>query len=285
VIRPPDYWRDRQGRHSFVTTEDIDDLADLLRDLSGAATPATDKALFALGDPKHPYHKAARPALVRACDHWNGENIWLRHPFWFALVRQMLEDTTETGRVYRVENGWLRYTEANTEGSRTLPDSLIDPKLLRGQARECVRDRVATRAADELAGAPAYHPLRTDSEPALRALKEMLDRFQGRLRPLTYEESTKLGRKSFIPDIKPLNRAATADDVATGDAVFHLSGKGKPSGTPLPAWVTLKDKSCGWAVQAEIDATGTTVYGVIFPHGMRAVAQTDVDKVEPAAKK
>jgi hypothetical protein len=286
VIRPPDDGTDRHGRHTFgASFEDIYDLADLLDDLSEAATPAADKALFALGDPKHPHHKAARTALLHARDHWNEGSGWGRHPFWFALARPMLDDATETGRVYRIENGWLKYTEPTRAGASNRPDFLTEPQLLRDEARESVRDRIASIVSDELAGAPVYHVVLKDSELALKSLKEMLDRFHGRLRRLTDEESTKLGEKSFIPDIKPLNRAATADDVATGDAVFHLNGKGKSAEVALPAWITLKDNSCGLAVQAEIGATGATVYGVIFKHGMRTVPQTEVDKVEPVAKK
>ena len=74
----------------------------------------------------------------------------------------MLDDTAETGRVYKIENGWLEFTSPEGHGlSNRLPDSLTDPKLLRGEPRESVRDRIATKVAEALAGAlrvpPAAH--------------------------------------------------------------------------------------------------------------------------------
>jgi hypothetical protein len=273
----------------FWNLDDVGDLTDLVRVLSVAGTPAADQALRALGDPRHPYHKAASTALLRACGHH--ELDWFGHPYWFALARPMFDDATETGRVYKITNRGLEYTgPGNSYGVRGIPDFLRDPKLVRDEAAERIRDRLATEVSEALVGAPPYHPLRTDCDTARRALNEMLGRFDGRLRRVTAAEAKKLsvaGWGAFIPNIKPLNRAATADDVALGDAVFSLNGKGKPSDVALPAWVTLNDKrkTCGLAVQAETGPDGVTVYGVIFAQDMRAVPATEVAQVESVAKK
>jgi hypothetical protein len=93
-------------------------------------------------------------------------------------------------------------------------------------------------------------------------------------------------RPLFIPDIRPLGRPATADDVRAGRAVFHLGGKGKLADQPLPAWVLLKadagkkHPARGLAVQAEVGPDRAVRYGVIFRHAIREVPASEVEGVE-----
>jgi hypothetical protein len=276
--------------HWQTSDEALGELGHVICELAQNNSPAVDRSLWALADPKHPHHRATVALLVRHSSAWQDEEELFRHPYWIAVARQALGDTTLTGRTCKFEDGRLVYAHRwNTQLCLT-PDELADPKVRRDRADERVCDRLAAKLSRSLLGAPAFHPLHVESEGQFAGVVAATGRYERRYRRLTWIETSRLSRFDwrshfFVPDIKPLNRAATADDVASGDAVFHLSGKGKPANVPLPAWVTLKDKSCGLAVQAEIDATGTTVYGVICKSGMRAVPESEVDKVEPVAKK
>ena len=271
---------------------DLGCLGELLCVLSKAQTPFADRALLALADPKHPYHRATCDAIF-AVNAFHDTAAWIRHPFWLLIARRMLDDTTPTGRVYKVENDWLHYKQSGGNGMMSLPDSLADAKLRKAEASERVCDRIGINVSCMVAGLPPFHPMRIDSEQALDAIKTLLDRFAQRIRPLNYQDSQKLRLSSFdaafIPDIKPLAQAATADDIIAGRAIFHLSGKGQAAGIALPAWVELRKNANdeavrGYAVQAEIGADGTIIYGVIFRHGMRAVPAAEVEKVEPVKK-
>jgi hypothetical protein len=90
----------------------------------------------------------------------------------------------------------------------------------------------------------------------------------------------------FMPDIRPLNRAATADDVKAGKAIFHLSGKGKPAEIRLPAVAIRKaDANNKQAprlliVQAEVDSDGEMMCGVISREAMRALPRSELQDVK-----
>lgn len=96
----------------------------------------------------------------------------------------------------------------------------------------------------------------------------------------------------YVPELPPLERGATPEDVKTGKAIFHLDGKGIPVALVLPALGQLKDVGAQAddgprlvvIVQAEAAADGAVTYGVIGKNFMRAVSQKDVPDVKPLAQ-
>jgi hypothetical protein len=73
----------------------------------------------------------------------------------------------------------------------------------------------------------------------------------------------------------------------TGRAVFHLAGKGKLPDVELPARGTYRPAAKGKAprccliVQAERDAKGEVLYGVIERHAVRMLSARDLVEVTP----
>jgi hypothetical protein len=96
------------------------------------------------------------------------------------------------------------------------------------------------------------------------------------------------GLVQYLPDVPPLARAATAEDVAAGRAPFHLSGQGAPANVALPAvgkWRIQGADADGaqrvLIVQAEQDSAGKITYGLFAPHGPHSVTAGEVSDVEP----
>jgi hypothetical protein len=123
--------------------------------------------------------------------------------------------------------------------------------------------------------------LLADAEKRFGRIKAHLALYAGRFRRSTAAEREAVGG-GFIPDIRPLGRAATAADVKAGRAVFHLDGKGKPLTLKLPAVAELKGGK-GLIVQAET-LDGKPVYGVILREEIRRVEAKEVVKVTPLPK-
>src|SRR5262245_10756365 len=268
---------------------DVSELIGLIEALSRARTTAADRALYALADSKHPYHST----VVRLARR-EGPVILMEsnysHPFWLALFRPALDDTTATGKVYRITGDQVSYRSERGVGSSSIPEELADPKSRRDQAEARVCDEAAARVSELLAGAPRFHILRNDRDEALTTTKLLLDRFKGRFRLADRRERDELGASPFsplfLPDIRPQGKPATADDVKAGRAVFHLDGKGKVADQKLPAWVMLKSDlgskhpPRGLVVQAEIGPGGAVRYGVIFRHAVCEVLAADVEGLE-----
>jgi hypothetical protein len=158
-------------------------------------------------------------------------------------------------------------------------------------AEESVADLAAARLHFLMSGLPNPHPLRSDHDQILLEMGKILGRHSRGLRAMTEIESSRFdtwrGGFGFIPDIRPLGRPATADDVRAGRAVFSLSGQGTVAESKLPGWIILKKEAkarrpdYGLVVQAEKDPRGKLVYGVIFRHEMRSVAEDEVDRLLP----
>jgi hypothetical protein len=139
-------------------------------------------------------------------------------------------------------------------------------------------------------GLPVYHPLFKDADKRLDTLKVAFDRFAGKYRRPTGFERHCLDLSpfspTFVPDIKPLGRAATADDVKAGLAVFHLDGKGKPADLKLPAVAGLKkeekNERAGKVVivQAEVSPDGAVTYGILSSDGIRTVAASELTEIK-----
>jgi hypothetical protein len=255
------------------------ELEEFVRALIEHPLPDADRVLFALAAPDHPWgDMVARSVLT-------GDSVFDRHPVCLAVLRRALDDSTLTGRDYYLRSDEIELTGPDRKPVRTkLPPSKPEPSGWVEHAAERERDGAAERLAGLVAGAPRYHPLHRDADRILADVRAILDRYQ--FRRMTRAEAWRFGFHSretgFVPDIPPLRRPATADDVAAGLAVFHLDGKGSAAHVTLPTWVALKGRSFteGLVVQAEVGPDGHVVYGAIFRHGIRAVRADEVERID-----
>lgn len=285
--------------------------------LAGWQSDDADRALNALADADHPYSELVADAILDMRDEFERSSPYRRHPFVLALLRRKLDDTRGRGRHFYLRGDEIEESTRRRTRCAPLPEHCPGPGAFLEHAEECVCDVAAQRLSDILAGAPDHHPLRKDAGQSIATLKALLDRHRGRFRSLTGAELAQLGFRqwepAYAPDIAPLGRPANAADVAAGRAVFHLHGRGKPIAGPLPTWLTLKadvgkvDASrrvfpafswsevprssvsrlsldqgalTGLVVQAETDADGKIVYGVIFRNSIRTIRADEVEKVE-----
>jgi hypothetical protein len=160
---------------------------------------------------------------------------------------------------------------------------------------ERVCDTAAEKLGDLVLGLPLYHPLCKDSESRRQRMMTVLDQFRGRYRRLSGRELEALERpfwesNVFVLAMSPLRRAATAEDVRAGNAIFHLDGDGKPLGLALPAVAVLKETERNdrpatvLVVQAEINSAGAITYGILGAGEMRPVPADELTKVSPLTK-
>jgi hypothetical protein len=285
------------------------ELEGIVRHLASVALPEADQALYALADPKHPWHAlAVRGVLTARLDshHWGGVGAsWLSHPYCLAFLRRALDDKTPTGGRLTLDKEGLSRRSPSSWERLVMPDFLADRKLLKAEAAERRCDVAGLHVSLLVGGVPAYHALFKDADKRLPQLKAALDRYRGRFRRASREEAeylrTYLGesprsvRESsqplFLPDFGRLDRPATPEDVKVGRAVFHLGGKGKRLSLKLPAWGVLK-KDAGekypprvLIVQAEATPGGKVTYGVIDRHEVRAVPGGEMGRVRPLGAK
>src|SRR5262249_45263504 len=137
-------------------------------------------------------------------------------------------------------------------------------------------------------GLPEYHPLCKDAEQRLKRMKGLLDLFAGRFQQVSgraaEELSVSVFEPSFIPNVPPLARPATAQDGKKGRAIFHLAGRGRVARLRLPAFAVRKtDRRERPArlmiVQAEVGPDGATTYGVIGRHEVGVVPARELTLV------
>jgi hypothetical protein len=271
------------------------ELGEIVGCLAGAGTPEGDRALFALTDPRHPYHKLAAQVLLSGQVGGNNDRSWFAHPYCLDILRQGLDDTRPTGQTYRIIEDFLACEGPRWISSQPLPTFLADPAARRNEAAQRAYDVTAENLNRLVPGQPTYHPLLKDADDRLRSLRASLDRFRRRYRRMTPAETTLLDFSrceiAFLPDVRPLGRAATADDVKQGKALFHLDGKGKPAGLRLPASAVLrrdadkKDPPRVLIVQAEVGADGALTYGIIGKDVIRAVTSKELADVQPLGGK
>jgi hypothetical protein len=281
------------------------ELADIVANLAAAASnlPAADRALYALAEPTHPlYAEVAQRVLSDSRS--SSEGPWLAHPFCIAIIRRELDDMTLTGRRFWISDDGktLEYKEDRSSGSSGLPEFLADPAARVATADERLCDRAAT-LANAVFGVPATHPLLKENDARLAQIRNLIDRFGRRFRMLNRAERDALQvpfwEAHFIPDIKPLGRPATDADVNEGRAIFALpQGKGAlASGVKLPATCKRKDAKAGSGglfgrpdvrlliVQAETDADGKLMYGVLGPRGLQAIPADEVIEITEISAK
>lgn len=286
-------------------TSSEDELYYVLATLADAHLPEADRALFAVVDPKHPWHKiTAQAVLASRADYDRGfERGWLFHPYCLPILRRALDDTTATGATLKVESdGRVSRSSKSSWMALNMPAILRDPKVRRPESVERRCDEAAVNISFLAAGVPAYHPLLKDADERLPKLKTALDRLpQFRratdyetaiLRPYDGDEPEKsfffdyTQQMLFVPAIGMLDHPATMEDVKAGRALFHLDGKGKLHDLHLPAYGILKkDKKTNQRerlliIQAEVAPDGTVTYGVISRYDVRVLSGKDVEKTK-----
>lgn len=254
-----------------------------------------DEAIWSLADPDHPWFSLLSELIIEDPDYRYHFSDWSSHPAFVRVLAHSLSDMRLTGVHYYLRGKRVEISgEPNRERERLRADSEIADDWVE-HAEERVADVVAIRLSSLVCGLPKVHPLRRDQDQALIQSKSILDRYRLGLRMMNDDELSRIAMRrvysAFIPDIKTLGRPATASDVRLGRAVFDLNGRGKIADRKLPAWLILKSEAknerpaYGLVVQAETDANGKLVYGVIFRHEIRAVKADEVERIEPYEKK
>lgn len=268
------------------------EIADIVASLTRARMAQCDCALDAMTASNHPYHALVVRRMLKALQvSPDDERVWFAHPFCLTILRGPLDDTTSTGVTWTIEENMLASRSDHGSCIQSIPEYLKAPVARRQQAAERQCDRVALYLGERMLGLSAYNPLQKDAEVRLAAMRRLLDRYQGRFRLLTDAETKSLDlsprQPMFVPDIRPLDHTATAEDVAKGLAVFHLDGKGKPADAKLPATATLRQEKPGrhpvrvLVVQAEVSQDGKTTYGILGADGIRPAAAEELQAVTP----
>ena len=265
------------------------ELHELALYLGVAKTPPCDEALYALADAAHPQHAVVLSRL-RAYDLSPGDEAeWFMHPYCLKLLRSELDRTGPDGRAYTVEGDSVVVQSPAGRRAAAMPAALAKAadRSARAAGRQC--DAAARLLGALVYGLPEHHPLLRDADRRLTAMRETLDRYPMRL--LNGAECRMLHIASphgvFAPDIRPLKRPATSDDVRAGRAVFHLTGKGRLApGWKLPAVAAWRGEAAAIArrvivVQAEIDRAGRVRCGIVAPHEVLAVDAGQLTRQTP----
>jgi hypothetical protein len=269
------------------------ELYGILSALVAAATPEADRALDALTDPKHPQHKPVARRLLNLRVGDPGVMTWFAHPYCLRILRTALDDTTPTGGTYVLEEGGLSLRTSNAVFGLDMPGFLADQTARRGQAQQRVCDAAADRLGVLVIGLPCYHALLNGADKRLKEFKAAYDHFGGNYRRARWPEIQLLGldpwTPSYIPDVRPLGRGATAEDVKVGKAVFHFDGMGKPTDLQLPAAAELKGKEKkkpprGLIVQVDIGPDGELTCGILTRREVRAVPARDLMSIKTFAE-
>ena len=248
------------------------ELRGIISSLVDSHLPEADAALFALADPKNPFHGWVAGQIHEQ----NGfePNPCRRHPFCLAFLRRELDDTHPSGVTYQIKGDQYERKGKNFSIGASIPDYLSDPSKRHNLAEGRVCDDAAADISEMTLGVPVANPLFLDADQRLNQMKQALDRFHKRFHVASRAESMGLEQPPwqesvlFVPTIDPLDHPATADDVAKGRAIFELGGRGKLAPQKLPAAATLAgaEKHSPRKVlifQAESDAEGKVTYGIV----------------------
>jgi hypothetical protein len=277
------------------------ELHDIVRDLIRTGTTAADRALFAIASPRHRYYEIAACRLLVSRPGWSsGESVWFCHPYCLRILRHELENKEPScvvvglsrqkllsdikqGKLSAVDSEWLAKEAQH-------PQQAVDAIERRYQAAERIQQLVL--------GWPAYHPTRKEADLAQETIL-LFDRFPKAFRRLAPPEleSLGIGREEilFVPDLKPLGRPATEGDVKAGRAIFHLGTKPRLADLQLPAVAIPKCPESApdkfgrprrfIIMQAEVDDSGNTVYGVIGDGAPRRAKPDEFAEVRPIDKR
>jgi hypothetical protein len=259
-------------------------LHEIVATLVSVADARADEALYALAAPKHPWYRDTYRAMVV-----HG-GISVRHPYCLPILRRALDDYTSTGTVYKIKGKWFIEDRGDVRSDGSIPDELKSLPL-KAEAGERCCDAIGSTLGNLVVGLPVHYCLFKDADANLQTMRDFLDRFAGCFRVASPLEQAVLGwgdsgSPNLVPAFPILDRPATAADVKSGHAVFHLDGQGKRADKKLPLVGELKPTWQGTAervliVQAEQHVDGEVVYGVIARHSLRAVPDRELTRVLP----
>lgn len=252
-------------------------------------SPEAERALAAVANPQHSAHKLLGQALLER-HHFEYRGLF-GHPYFIPILRRMLDDATDLQGTYKVERDSLLVQSPRSMSSSSLPDFLKNIDKRKPEAKLRAHDQAADQLRNQVLGLPLYHPLLKDADERLVRLKAGLDRYGRRVRPIEAWEAEAIGasfwERNYIIDIPRLDRAATAEDVAAGRAIFHLEGRGKPAkvdlpkaGTPFPVPGHDDQSPFLILVQAEELPGGEVIYGAISADGPLRIAAKDLLSVK-----
>jgi hypothetical protein len=277
------------------------ELRDIVDVLIRAGTPDADRALFAVATVPHPYCPVVTSMIFELYPQdqvlsppGSVENpVWFRHPYCLRILRREMDNKARTDETIRIRGQKLFRETKHRRSEGDVPPFLKNSGPGWIAARRY--DQAAERMADLIFGSPPYSALLEDAPRRLASIKSIADRFPGRYRRLMPLELKSLGLSQdevlFIPDIQRLARPATKADVAAHEALFTLDGNRSLAHLQLPAvGIPKGDQSAlddvgrprrFLILQAEIDARGNAVYGVVGANGPRMARVDEFREVKP----
>jgi hypothetical protein len=272
--------------------DDADTLLGMIDMLVRAEIPAAEAALDALISPEHPAYTLYRDSLLQGRPGSYDARSLFRSRHSILLLFRELGNTEATGTTYSMSEGNLVTSRPRSQLTVRAPEFLTDvPEGASAEERHC--DKAAALLVELVAGLPRYHPLMNDAEQRLDDIRELMGRYINNLRRASADECRALGISSFIPFYvfypEPLDRPATEDDVAAGNAAFHLQ-EGTLADMTLPAKAALEpadpagERRRAIIFQAEVDADGNTWYAILERHQVRRVAAEDVHDIAPLTR-
>ncbi|HEV8000419.1 MAG TPA: hypothetical protein VGP63_11095 [Planctomycetaceae bacterium] len=272
-------------------------LRSIVEDLVRMKSPEADRALFAISDATHPYFATACSRITAGEPSYGEDRAWLCHPYCLKILRHELDSEERTGGRYRRQGTRVILTNRQQGNSfdSEMSAPFTDPKMLKDAAEERRCDRAALKLNLLVYGLSPYHPLAKDADARLKEFKRVFDGFRDGFRLATPLEIQFLelpyGECCFLPEWKPLSQPATQADVTAGRAVFQLDGKGKLAPLKLPAVASaarslpffsmISQSKLLLIVQAETDANGKTLYGVIGHGAPRMARADDLTDIKP----
>lgn len=282
----------------FDDGQGIRELLETLSTVIRVQSPEANDALVALAEPNHPLAKTVTQHLLNnepfsfSFFGFDRDQLF-GHAYCLSILRRVLDDTSPTGATITIKEDYVRSVGPKSSRMRSLPHYLAGVHDLRKGAEERTCDFAAEKLLDLMVGLPIYHPLFKDADKRLDRLKAEFDRFAGNYRAASGSEMEllKLYRSHtvFLPDIRPLNRPATAADVKAGKAIFHINGNGKPARLELPAVAELKaeknkdEPTRLLILQAEVGPDGETTYGIVTAGAIRTATVRELTNIKSLA--
>lgn len=269
------------GRFPATSPMDGASLAYVIERLAASRSAEGNRALAALARPDHPEHGRLRRVLFHGDGTHAEEDACQSHPFCLDVLRVALDDATPTGQSFRRGKGRIEHNQGHGWGYGPIPDDLRGLEL-KAEASERTCDTVAERASELVLGIPPYHPLLADADARLTTIRRWVDLCRND--PVAIESWR---RPVYAPRFPRLDRAATADDVLAGRAIYHQGGAGRPAPAEVvvPALAVRRtggaNRESGMLVQPELGPDGALYYGMIGGGSVERVRADQLEGVEP----
>jgi len=282
-----DYYNNKPKHQlRFVALEDI--LLALHRIGNKISLETTAK----ITSPKHPYYPIVEDRLLWACKGYEGssgfdfKDAWENPAFCFRIYSSFLQKKKYADvDVYLGESGGTFDRRISLRLHPMWYRS--DFEESKQKARIC--DLAAIKLYQLIWGIPISHPHLKDKDERIARQQAFLKRFKKLRRISTYEynhiNDLSLGAR-YIPDLKPLERPATPQDVEEGKAIFSLSNS-RIKEMSLPAWGIVKAHQAykkpmkAIIVQAEVAADGTLYYGAFTEDGPKKYRAEELIEIQP----